>query len=76
VNCDVVRLIALDEILRLFLGGAMYVALKLNVGDNFLDDDAANSPGLRVPCDTIAKFERLRHLSLIATERKMHPAMR
>jgi hypothetical protein len=68
-----IGLVALDEILRFFLRGVMYVALKPNVGDNFFDDDAANSSRFRVPFDVIATFERLGH-RLVTSERKMRPA--
>ena len=74
MNCDVVRLIALDEILRFFLGGVVGVAFEFHFGNDFFHDSAANSTCFRVPFDVIATFERLGHLS-VAIELKMHLAM-
>ena len=75
MNCDVVRLIALDEILGLFFGAVVIVTFEFYIGNDFLHDGTANSTCFRVPCDMIAALERLGHLfSSIATERKMHPA--
>ena len=73
MNRDMIGFIALDEILGFFLRGVVYVALKPIVGDNFFEDDAANSSCFRVPFDVIATFEHLGHLS-VATEQKMYPA--
>jgi hypothetical protein len=56
--------VAFDEILRFFLRGVVYVALKPNVGDNFFEDDAANSSCFRVPFDVIATFEHLGHVKI------------
>jgi len=67
VNCDVIRFIALDEILRFFLGGVVGVALEFRIGNNFLHNCAPNSTRFRVPCDVIAAFERLGHL-FVATD--------
>lgn len=59
MNGDVIRLIALDEILGLFFVGMMGVALEFNVGNHFLHDRPSNSTSFRVPLDVIATFERL-----------------
>lgn len=63
VNCDVVRLVALYQILRLVLRGVMHVPLVANVRHNLLDDRAANPSRFRVPFNVIPAFERLRHAS-------------
>jgi hypothetical protein len=61
MNRDVVRLIALNEILGVFFRGVMDIALETYVGNYFLYDDAANSTCFRVPFDMIGTFERLGH---------------
>ena len=71
MNCDVIGFIALDEILGLFFGGVVGVALERHIGNDFLRDGAANSTCFRIPFDVITAFERLGHLS-VATESKMH----
>ncbi len=69
MNCDVIGLITLDEILGFFFGRVVRVAFEFHFGNNFLQYSAANSTCFRVPLDVIATFERLGHLS-VATERK------
>jgi hypothetical protein len=73
VNCDVIGFIALDEILGLFFGGVVSVALERDIGNDFLHNSAANSTCFRIPFDVITTLERLDHLS-VATESKMHRA--
>jgi hypothetical protein len=53
---------ALNEILGFFFGGVVGVALKSNIGNYFLHDNAANPTHFRIPFDVIATFERLGHL--------------
>lgn len=74
MNRDMIGLVALDEILRFFLRGVVYVALEPNVGDNFFEDDAANSSCFRVPFDVIATFEHLGHLSSLPNRRCIPPS--
>lgn len=63
MNCDVVGLVALDEILGLRFRGVMDVAFESHVGNDFLHDDAPNSTGLRIPFNVITALERLHHRS-------------
>ena len=72
MNCDVIGFVALDEVLRLFLGSVVGVAFEFHFGNDFLYDSAANSTCFRVPFDVVATFERLGHLS-VATEQRMYP---
>jgi hypothetical protein len=62
VNCDVTGFGALDQILGFFFAGVVSVALKSNIGNYLLHDNAANSTRFRIPFDMIATFERLGHL--------------
>jgi hypothetical protein len=68
-----VGLIALDEILRFFLGGVVRIAFEFHIGDDFLHDSPANPARFRIPFDVIAAFERLGHLC-VAIKLKMHLA--
>ncbi len=61
MNGDVVRLIALDEILEVFFRGVVDIALEPNVGNNFLRDNASNPACFRVPFNMVAAFECLGH---------------
>jgi len=63
VNCDVIRLITLDEILGFLFRGTVDVALEPHVGDNLSQDDAPDSTCLRIPSDMGTAFECLRHRS-------------
>lgn len=74
MNCDMVGLIAFDEILGHLFRGMVGVAFERHIRNNFLHDSTANSACFRVPCDVIATFEDLRHLPT-PIERKIHPAM-
>ena len=62
MNCDVIGFIALDEILRLFFGGVVGIALEFHVGNHFLYNGAADPACFRIPSYVIAAFERLGHL--------------
>jgi hypothetical protein len=59
VNRDVVRFIALDEILRVFFRGVVDITLEPNVGNNLPCDDAANPARLRIPSNVITTLEGL-----------------
>jgi hypothetical protein len=61
VNCDVIGFIALDEILRLFFGGVVGIALEFHVRNHFLYNGAADLACFRIPFDVIAAFERFGH---------------
>jgi hypothetical protein len=59
VDGNVIGFLALDEVLRLVPRGMMDVTFEAYVGNNFLHDDAAHSPCLRVPLHVVAVFECL-----------------
>jgi hypothetical protein len=61
---DVIRLVALDFILRLILGGVTGVALVIRIPRMDLDDPASDVPGFGIPGDVIALFEAFCHLRL------------
>lgn len=61
MHCDMVRLVALDLILRIILAGVVRVPLVVEVFRMHLDDLAADVPGLRVPGDVIAGFKSSWH---------------
>jgi len=65
MNCDVIGLIALDEILGFFFCGVVGIALERHVGNDFLHDSAAYAACFRIPFDVIAALERLGHLCAI-----------
>lgn len=62
MNCDVIGFVALDEILGLFFGGVVRVALERHIGNDFLHDSPANATCFRIPFNVITAFERLGHL--------------
>jgi hypothetical protein len=64
VDRHVVGLVAPDEILRLVFRGMMDVALEGNVRSDFLENDAPNPAGFRIPRYVIAPLERLRQFDL------------
>jgi hypothetical protein len=68
VNCDVVGLLALYKVLRFAFRGVMHVAFEKNVGNNFLDDYAANSPCFGVPFNMVTALQRLSHRATILNE--------
>src|SRR5215472_902398 len=57
VNRDVIRLQALDQVLRIGFRGVMRVPLDPSVRSHFLDDRASHTAGLRVPFDSVASLE-------------------
>lgn len=61
MNRYVLGLVALNEVLRFSFRGATDVAFEFHIRNNFLDDDAADTARLRVPCNVVSAFERLRH---------------
>jgi len=56
VDGDVVGLITLDEILRFVFRGVVDVAFESHIGNNFLQDNAANSTRFRVPFNVVTAF--------------------
>ena len=65
VDGDVVGLVALDEVLRVVLGGVMDVALVVVAGDDFFEDDAADEAGFGIPFDMVAGFEGICHARIM-----------
>jgi hypothetical protein len=61
VNRNVIRLIALDQVLRLVLGGVVDVASKLHIRKDSSDHRSPHSTCLGVPFDVITAFEGLGH---------------
>lgn len=61
MHCDMVSLVALDLILRIFLAGVVRVSLVVEIFCMHLGDLATDVPGLRVPGDMIADFEASWH---------------
>lgn len=69
MNCDVVCLITLNEILRFALRGVVDIAFNSDVGHDLPYDCAANSARLRVPLDVISFIEHFGHgLTIIVRE--------
>ena len=74
-----IRLIALDFILRLVSTSVMRISLVIGVLRMDLDDPAADMPGLRIPSNVITDLEAFLHLILPNAplrERVQHAAMR
>ena len=46
VDRHMIGLVTLNEVLRFFSRSVVHIAFDPYVGDNFLDDDAANPPSL------------------------------
>lgn len=61
VDRDVIGLIALDQVMWLFLGSVVGVALELRVGRYFLEDDSADAARFGVLAHMVADFECFRH---------------
>lgn len=61
MNRYVLGLVALNEVLRFSFRGVMDVAFEFHIRNSFLDDDAADTARLRVPCNVVSAFERLWH---------------
>lgn len=64
VHRYVIRLVALNFVLRLIPACVNLVALELDLGGNHPYDHAANVTGLRIPTDVIAHFESFRRHTL------------
>jgi hypothetical protein len=62
VNCDVVGLLTLYEVLRFVFRGVVHITFETDIGDNFPKDHAANSSRFRVPFNTVTALECLSHL--------------
>ena len=58
---DMVSLVALDEILGLFLRRMMYVSVDPHIRNNLLKNDAPDSAGLGIPFDVVTAFEGFCH---------------
>ena len=58
---DVLRFVTFNEVLRFVSCGVVEIAFEPHVGNNFLQDDATNAPGFRVPGNVVASFECLGH---------------
>lgn len=74
MNRDVIAFIALDEILGLFFGGVVGVALPFHIGDHFLYDSAAHPACFRIPSYVIAAFERLGYHPSLPNRRWIVPS--
>jgi hypothetical protein len=61
MNCDVFRFVTFDEVLGFVSRGVVNIAFEAHIGNNFLYDDATNSPRFRVPLNVVATFECLDH---------------
>ena len=61
MHSQVVRLVALDQVLRLLLRGADGVGLKFGGGGDLLLDRSADVARFRVPLHVIPNFEFLFH---------------
>ena len=68
VHCDVVGLVALDFILRIFLAGVVRISFVVDIFYVHLDDLAADMSGLRIPCHVIADFESSRHVGCLPVD--------
>jgi hypothetical protein len=66
VHGDVIRLIALDFILRLIPAGVARVALVVRIFGMDFDNPAADVSGFGIPDDVIALFEAFCHLAFNA----------
>jgi hypothetical protein len=73
VDGDVVRLIALDEVLRFVFCSVVDIPFESHVGNNFLRDDAPNPARFRVPFNMVAAFECLEHRTRMSFLDDEHP---
>ena len=63
VDGNMVRLDALDEVLRFSLGSMVHVALEPDIGNHFSDDDASYAASFGIPFHEIASLKPLSHES-------------
>jgi hypothetical protein len=61
VNCDVVGLLTLYDVLRFALRRVVHIAFETNIGGNFPNDHTANSSGFGIPFNMVTALERLSH---------------
>jgi len=61
VHGQVISLVALDQILRLFFRSVDCVSLKGDFGGNSFPDGSPNAARFRVPFNVIANLEVVRH---------------
>ena len=57
-----IGLVALNDVLGFIVRGVVKIAFEPYVRNNFLHDNATNSPGLRVPFNVVTALERVGHL--------------
>jgi hypothetical protein len=58
---QMIGLVALDEILRFLSRSVVHIALDPHIRNNFLDNDAANSPSFRIPFNVVAAPKYFEH---------------
>jgi hypothetical protein len=56
-----IGLVALDEILRFLSRSVVHIALDPYIRNNFLDNDAADSPSFRIPFNVVAAPKYFEH---------------
>jgi hypothetical protein len=61
VHSDIIRLVALDLILRVIVSRVMYVTFVVHILGVHSHDPAANTTSLRIPTHVITNFECRRH---------------
>ena len=61
VHRNVLGFITLDEVLRLFAGSMMHIALEPRVRGDLPDDESAYQASLRIPLHVITDFECCLH---------------
>lgn len=72
MNCDMVGLLTLDDVLRLLSRSMVYITFEAKIRHDLLQNDPTNSTGLGVPSDVVAALERLGHRTRsIVSERHM-----
>jgi hypothetical protein len=63
VDGHVLGLVAFDKVLGLVFRGMMDVAVDRHIGDDFLEDDAADSSGFRILLNMVTALKGFRHCS-------------
>ncbi len=61
MDCNVVGLIAFDQVLRCISRRMMHVPLEFHVRSDPFDDDSADMARLGVPSDMVADLESFGH---------------
>lgn len=72
---NMIRFVALDQVLRRLPGRMVHVFFESGVGSDFLDDDSTDPAGLRVPPHVITYAEGFRHCPppIIGKRKSRHP---